>query len=79
MALNWDATEIIALDGANRITTRYPNPPSEGWKFYQNVADHLTKGTKLVITGEWARRPIHILDLACQSAKAKRAMKPKYK
>ena len=48
-------------------------------KFYQNIADHLTKGSKLVITPEWARRPIHILDLAGQSAKAKRAMQPKYK
>jgi hypothetical protein len=79
MVLNWDATEIVTLDGANRVTVRYPNPQSEGWKFYQNVADHLTKGTKLVITGEWARRPIHILDLACQSARAKKAMKPKYR
>ena len=40
------------------------NPAGEGWKLYQNVADHLVKGEKLIITGEWARRPIHILDLA---------------
>lgn len=79
MVMNWDATEIVTREGANLVTTRYPNPPSAGWKFYQNVADHLTKGTKLVITPEWARRPIHVLDLAGQSAKAQRAMKPKYK
>jgi predicted dehydrogenase len=78
MVMNWDATEIITQNGANRVTTRIPNPPSAGWKFYQNIADHLTKGARLVITPEWARRPIHILDLAGQSSRAKRAMKPKY-
>ena len=39
----------------------------------------LTKGEPLVITPEWARRPIHILDLANQSAKKGVAMKAKYK
>lgn len=34
---------------------------------------------KLVITAEWARRPIHIPDLACQSGKAGHAMKARYK
>ena len=56
-----------------------PVPPGEGWRFYQNVADHLVKGTKLVISGEWARRPIHILDLANRSAKQGRAIAAKYK
>jgi predicted dehydrogenase len=55
------------------------NPPSEGWKFYQNIADHLVKGAPLVITGEWARRPIHILDLACKSAEKNAALKAQYR
>lgn len=79
MILERDATEIITHKGLDKITTRIPNPASEGWKFYQNIADHLTKGTPLVITAEWARRPIHILDLACQSSKAGHALKAKYK
>jgi predicted dehydrogenase len=79
MALDWNATEITTLDGDNRVTTVVPNPKSQGGCFYQNIADHLTRGTRLVITPEWSRRPIHILDLACRSAKAKQAMKPKYK
>lgn len=79
MALDVRATEVSTLDGDNRVTTTIPNPPGEGWKYYQNVADHLTKGTKLVIPAEWARRPIHIIDLACQSAKVGHALKPKYK
>jgi predicted dehydrogenase len=54
------------------------NPASEGWKLYQNIADHLVKGEKLIITPEWSRRPIHILDLANQSAKSGKAVKAKY-
>ena len=56
-----------------------PIPPGEGWRFYQNVSDHLVKGAKLVITGEWARRPIHILDLANRSVKLGKAIEAKYK
>jgi len=32
----------------------------------------------LVITAEWSRRPIHILDLAVRSAKAGRSLAAKY-
>jgi predicted dehydrogenase len=60
------------------VVTKGKNPPGEGWKLYQNVADHLVKKVPLVITGEWARRPIHIIDLANQSAKLGRALRAKY-
>jgi predicted dehydrogenase len=52
--------------------------PDEWHRFYQNIADHLTKGAKLVITPEWSRRPIHIIDLAVQSAAKGRALPAKY-
>jgi scyllo-inositol 2-dehydrogenase (NADP+) len=70
--------EIITHKGKETVITKGANPPSEGWKLYQNVADHLVKGEKLVITPEWARRPIHILDLAGQSAKKGLALKAQY-
>jgi len=54
------------------------NPKSQGWRFYQNIADHLVKGDKLVITPEWSRRPIHILDLADRSIRKGAAVKAKY-
>ncbi len=60
------------------VTTQGSNPDGEQWRYYQNVCDHLAKGTELVITGEWARRPIHILDLAVKSAERGQALKPKY-
>ena len=75
-------------DGAYEVTTpgkdgvahieRGKTGPRESHKLYQNIADHLTKGEKLIITPQWARRPIHIIDLAYQSAKAGKALKAKY-
>ena len=44
------------------MITKGKNPPSQSWRFYQNLADHLVTGEKLVITPQWARRPIHILE-----------------
>lgn len=55
------------------------SPKSEGHKFYRNIADHLARGKKLVITPEWARRPIHIIDLAGQSARKNATIKAVYK
>ena len=65
--------------GKTQVTAAGDNPPGEGWRFYQNIADHLTKGEKLIITPEWSRRPIHILDLACKSAQKGASIKAKYK
>ena len=61
------------------LSVKGKNPPSEGWRFYQNIAAHLTKGEELVITPEWARRPIHILDLANKSAKKGASVRARYK
>lgn len=55
-------------------TTQLSNPKDEGQRYYDNVRDHLVKGTPLVISAEWARRPIHILDLATQSARTGRSL-----
>ena len=63
--------EAVRKEGAN--------PPGEWGRYYQNIADHLVKGAELVITPEWSRRPIHILDLAGRSAKKGAAIKAKYK
>lgn len=69
---------VIQHSEDTSVTTRYQNPPDEGHRYYLNVRDHLVKGSPLVITPEWSRRPIHILDLAVQSAKKGRALPAKY-
>ncbi len=79
-AYNFDGRgwELITYKDNQKVVTTGQNPAGEGWRFYQNIADHLSKGETLVITPEWSRRPIHILDLADKSANAGRAMKVKY-
>jgi predicted dehydrogenase len=63
-------------EGAKR--TEGENREGEQWRYYRNIADHLVKGTRLVISAEWARRPIHIIDLATRSAARGRSIKAKY-
>ncbi len=70
-------TIIRHADGVKTVT-QGRNPDSQGQKFYQNIADHLVKGETLIITPEWSRRPIHILDLACKSAAKGTALKAKH-
>jgi scyllo-inositol 2-dehydrogenase (NADP+) len=77
--MNHEDYELITPSGGKTRVLKAMNPQSEDWRFYQNIADHLTKGTKLVITPEWSRRPIHILDLADKSAKKGTALRAKYR
>jgi scyllo-inositol 2-dehydrogenase (NADP+) len=77
--IDWPGSETTTGLGSGKSTVeRAPNPPAEGQKFYDNISAHLTKGEPLVITGEWARRPIHLLDLAARSAKEGKALPVKY-
>lgn len=67
--MDGDTSKIFAHANGRITTTQFHNPPDEGQRYYDNVRDHLVKGKPLVITAEWSRRPIHILDLAVRSAK----------
>ena len=71
--------ETITHGKGKTVVRKGKNPPGQWERFYQNIADHLVKGAKLIITPERARRPIHIIDLANQSAKKGAAIKAKYK
>ena len=64
-------------DGAIRLTSG-GHLPSESHRFYENVVAHLRDGADLVISPEWARRPIHILDLAGRSAREGVALRASY-
>ncbi len=65
---------IQKADDGTTVSTRGTNPKSEWLAYYTNIANHLVKDEPLVITPQWARRPIHVLDLAGQSVQAARAM-----
>ncbi len=75
---DYDNHEITVRDGDKTTVTKGKNPPVEWHKYYSNIAAHLTMGEPLVITPEWSRRPIHILDLADRSANEGRTLKAKY-
>ena len=68
----------LTTPGDATTTIEGRNPESEYWRYYANVAAHLTRGEKLVVTPEWARRPIHIIDLAYQSVRKGEAQKAEY-
>ncbi len=76
--MDGESWEISSWNDREKSVVRGPNPASEGQKFYLNIADHLVKGEKLIITPEWSRRPIHIIDLAVRSAAKGYSVKAKY-
>jgi hypothetical protein len=76
--INWQGYTVTRREGPRAIVEEGSHVPSEWHRFYGNIAAHLVRGTKLAITPEWSRRPIHILDLAVQSAKLGRALPAKY-
>jgi predicted dehydrogenase len=71
--------KTVVYDGEEKLVSEGENREGERWRFYQNIADHLVKGDDLIISPEWARRPIHILDLAGRSSKEGRALSTTYR
>lgn len=47
-------------------------------KFYKNVYAHLSRGTELIITPEWARRVVQVLEYGHRSALLGKSLSPKY-
>ena len=84
--LDWNSWTLRRPQGARdkvtgkpvEVVESGPHWPNRNELYYQNIADHLTGKAELVIKPEWARRPIHILDLAGQSAKAGKALQARY-
>ena len=75
---DYDNHEITTARDGQTVVTKAKNPPAQWEKYYADVAAHLTTGKPLVITPEWARRPIHILDLAGRSAVEGRTLAARY-
>lgn len=57
------------------MITKGKNPDGQSWRYYQNIENYLTGDEQLIITPEWGRRVIHIIDLAYQSAEAGTSLK----
>ncbi|MGF1656006.1 MAG: Gfo/Idh/MocA family protein [Verrucomicrobiales bacterium] len=78
LTLDNSHAKLYQVSDGKKITTEYPNPVDEGARYYENVRDHLVDGAELIITAEWSRRPIHVLDLATQSAQQGKTLPVKY-
>ena len=76
----WDGEnhEITIVGEHGVTTTRDKNPPDQWGNYYANIAAHLSNHAPLIITPEWARRPVHILDLAHRSALVGHSLKAQY-
>jgi predicted dehydrogenase len=78
--MDGNESRIFSHGEDQSVTTHhFRNPPGQDQKYYENVRDFLLKKKPLIITGEWSRRPIHILDLAARSAKLGRALPAKHR
>ena len=72
--------QVISYNSdGQRVTVEGQNREHERWRFYQNVSDHLVKEETLIITPQWARRPIHVLDLAGQSSAQGKTIAARYR
>ncbi len=68
---------VVQTDG-EAVEQEGGNPRGERERYYANVAAALLGEEELIITPEWARRPIHIIDLAVRSADAGHALQARY-
>ena len=67
--IDWDGYHLYRKDDGESTEEKGPHHDSTPHKYYENIVGHLTGQQPLVITAEWARRPIQVLDLAVKSAK----------
>ncbi|MGD0093541.1 MAG: Gfo/Idh/MocA family oxidoreductase [Planctomycetota bacterium] len=73
------SVDVFTLDkNGDKVRTSVKMEPGRSPDFYKNIHDHLFKGEKLIITPEWARRVIQVLDYACISAQKGTVVKAKY-
>lgn len=63
------------IDGIVANEIKVPFRAGEHHKYYENIADHLLKKEKLIVTAEDARRVISIMDCAEKSARSGKPVK----
>jgi predicted dehydrogenase len=78
LLLTADRWKTVRKEGDQTTTSEGPNVDAQWHRYYQNLADHLVKGKPLIITPQWSRRMIHILDLATRSAEQGVTLRAKY-
>ena len=67
----------VEADGS-RVATEVPMEARAGEQYYRNVHDHLLADEDLLITPQWARRVIQVLDCAGRAAATGESIAAKY-
>ena len=74
------SVDLFMLDrDGNKTKTSLPMEERRSADYYKNLHAHLLEGEKLIITPEWARRVIQVLDYAGRSARKGAALRVNYK
>ncbi|MCH2154694.1 MAG: Gfo/Idh/MocA family oxidoreductase [Opitutales bacterium] len=76
-SINRHSFNIIKKSGKKTTTIQQPNPDDKWDNYYKNVAEYMTGKEDLIIDCAWSRRPVHIIDLAVQSAKKGKTLQAK--
>ncbi len=74
-----DRYRLVTPRGDTLIHKEGKNPPSRWGLLYKNVAAHLRRGVPLVVTPEYARNLVHVLELAGKSAEVGKPIAPKFR
>jgi scyllo-inositol 2-dehydrogenase (NADP+) len=70
---------VTKIDKKGERTEKYVEyPKGQHSKFYRNIRDHLLKGSDLIITPEWARRVIQVIEYSELSHKKGKSVPAKY-
>lgn len=68
----------ITAKNTSKMRESGENPESDWGSYYRNLIDYFVNDAELIISAEWSRRPIHIIDLAVKSAQQGKSLKAKY-
>jgi len=69
---------MVTYSDGKPVETKVQFRKSEHPAYYRNVADHLLRGTELIVKPEEARRVIAIMEAAEESSKTGKTVKPAY-
>ncbi|MBI2194434.1 MAG: Gfo/Idh/MocA family oxidoreductase [Planctomycetes bacterium] len=76
---NWESFTVHRVGRSGKVVPKVCKyPKGEHHKFYANIRDHLLEGVPLIITPEWARRVIQVLDYAGISHQKGRSIAVRY-
>jgi predicted dehydrogenase len=69
---------MVTYNDGKPVETQVDFKKGEHSAYYRNIADHLLRGTELIVKPEEARRVIAIMKAAEKSSRTGKTVKPAY-